>query len=673
MQNRQKFFIVFLTITILTFLLWWFSKFIQPILPPSVNNDLVLWVTCLNGVVTILTGVPDIIERFTKRSTGENTEAIFAEKQNQHNREILLDRVWDTWIEGMLKKSLYNEVQMELGLELHPEWVENLWGTVLQMPGKTSKPIPASKKILDVFNESSKSLIIVGEPGSGKTTELLELASQAIAIARKDSWQPIPVVFNLSTWKPALNFHDWLMKEFWERYRIPSQTGNYWVNTNEILLLLDGFDEVKQEYQNQCAQSINDFLQQQIVSIAICCRKDEFERLKTQIKIQGVLRIKPLTREQTINFLRKAGEKFVDIYNKIERDSDPAYLNFIHTPLFISILILAYKNATVQQIETLVNSSDYRKQLFDFYINQMFKRRGKPKYTIEQTNRWLKSLANNMIKNDNSVFYIQNIQQNWLENKMQINLFMLTKNVIILLIFLLGLGLIPELFPELISKYLFVPILVLIFNLSPYPFVFKDEFESKQKWLWSWSKFVFNFFAGLIWGGITGLIFGVILGVLFGKNVGVISGIGAGLGLTISEWLNNTLRVLLVTRENQITSNPSKLLQRSLVKSLLFWFIFELSAILFIRLSGRINGDVFVGVILWLSIGLIYDIIVGGGFLINHFLLRMQLHLTNSTPLRLIPFLDFATERVLLRKVGGGYIFIHRMVMEHFAEMDKKV
>ena len=30
---------------------------------------------------------------------------------------------------------------------------------------------------------------------------------------------------------------------------------------------------------------------------------------------------------------------------------------------------------------------------------------------------------------------------------------------------------------------------------------------------------------------------------------------------------------------------------------------------------------------------------------------------------------DYATERVFLRKVGGGYIFIHRTLMEHFASM----
>jgi hypothetical protein len=36
-------------------------------------------------------------------------------------------------------------------------------------------------------------------------------------------------------------------------------------------------------------------------------------------------------------------------------------------------------------------------------------------------------------------------------------------------------------------------------------------------------------------------------------------------------------------------------------------------------------------------------------------------------PLHCGRFLDYATERIFLRKVGGGYIFIHRLLLEHFA------
>jgi hypothetical protein len=34
-----------------------------------------------------------------------------------------------------------------------------------------------------------------------------------------------------------------------------------------------------------------------------------------------------------------------------------------------------------------------------------------------------------------------------------------------------------------------------------------------------------------------------------------------------------------------------------------------------------------------------------------------------------MPFLDHHVDSIFLRRVGGGYIFVHRLLMEHFAEM----
>jgi hypothetical protein len=37
-----------------------------------------------------------------------------------------------------------------------------------------------------------------------------------------------------------------------------------------------------------------------------------------------------------------------------------------------------------------------------------------------------------------------------------------------------------------------------------------------------------------------------------------------------------------------------------------------------------------------------------------------------------VRFLDHAAERILLRKVGGGYIFVHRMLLEYFANLEEE-
>jgi hypothetical protein len=60
----------------------------------------------------------------------------------------------------------------------------------------------------------------------------------------------------------------------------------------------------------------------------------------------------------------------------------------------------------------------------------------------------------------------------------------------------------------------------------------------------------------------------------------------------------------------------------------------------------------------------------GGATICKHYAVRFLLALYRILPLKLVPFLDAMDERIILRKVGGGYIFIHRYLLEYFAELE---
>lgn len=57
----------------------------------------------------------------------------------------------------------------------------------------------------------------------------------------------------------------------------------------------------------------------------------------------------------------------------------------------------------------------------------------------------------------------------------------------------------------------------------------------------------------------------------------------------------------------------------------------------------------------------------GGGNVVNHYYLRFLLWLTKDLPGNLMDFLEFGVDRVLLHRVSGGYLFIHQMLQEYFA------
>jgi eukaryotic-like serine/threonine-protein kinase len=45
--------------------------------------------------------------------------------------------------------------------------------------------------------------------------------------------------------------------------------------------------------------------------------------------------------------------------------------------------------------------------------------------------------------------------------------------------------------------------------------------------------------------------------------------------------------------------------------------------------------------------------------------------MTGSAPVSFVRFLDHAVERLFLRRVGGGYVFIHLLVLEYFASLSQ--
>jgi hypothetical protein len=71
-----------------------------------------------------------------------------------------------------------------------------------------------------------------------------------------------------------------------------------------------------------------------------------------------------------------------------------------------------------------------------------------------------------------------------------------------------------------------------------------------------------------------------------------------------------------------------------------------------------------------LFFGLVGGLRNGGLACLKHYVLRILLWRNDYAPLNYIRFLDYAAERVFLRKVGGGYIFTHRLLMEYFATLE---
>ncbi|MBV7334631.1 NACHT domain-containing protein [Chloroflexi bacterium TSY] len=210
-----------------------------------------------------------------------------SDARNQRNHEALRKMVFSFWVDGVLKFSLYNGILIHLNMEYRSDAVDNRpWDLILQQPSQPDNAVPFGINIADVFDQMNQLLLILGEPGSGKTTLLLELARELLIRAEADLTLPTPVLFNLSTWSQRREpLAEWLVDELRTKYNIPNKLAEAWIENDELLLLLDGLDEVQHEYRDDCVTVINMFRQEHLVPLVVCCRAVEYTDLATQLHL----------------------------------------------------------------------------------------------------------------------------------------------------------------------------------------------------------------------------------------------------------------------------------------------------------------------------------------------------------------------------------------------------
>jgi hypothetical protein len=77
------------------------------------------------------------------------------------------------------------------------------------------------------------------------------------------------------------------------------------------------------------------------------------------------------------------------------------------------------------------------------------------------------------------------------------------------------------------------------------------------------------------------------------------------------------------------------------------------------------------GWLLALCGGLLVCSMSGGLAVLRHSILRLLLRRAGVVPRHYVRFLDETASCILLQKVGGGYTFVHRLLLEYFASLEQ--
>ncbi|MBZ0299290.1 MAG: DUF4062 domain-containing protein [Anaerolineae bacterium] len=217
------------------------------------------------------------------------------------------------------------------------------------------------------FSYFDQRVLLLGEPGAGKTTTLMTFALKAVTSSLENSSNPIPLVARIADWpsKDGPSLVEWLGVQTKLDLQILSQLHR----AGSLVILLDGLDELRAESQRSFLESLEEGLGEN--RVLITCRVSDYENFEERLFLNGCVKLLPLTNEQIKRYL----VDYPSIWNILRQESE--FLETVRNPLLLSTLTFALGNdkdinQELHRLQALSDlPGDLRNSILSTFVNRL--------------------------------------------------------------------------------------------------------------------------------------------------------------------------------------------------------------------------------------------------------------------------------------------------------------
>lgn len=221
-----------------------------------------------------------------------------------------------------------------------------------------------------------------------------------------------------------------------------------------------------------------------------------------------------------------------------------------------------------------------------------------------------------------------------------------------------------------------------------------SEIQPAEIVIWSWSNvrrnlsrdlargfiiglltcLIFALCFGLVSGMARGSAYGIALGFVFGPIIGVSVGVAG----TLSSLFNSGLESDMLQKQHMMRPNEGihRSARNAVFAAAVFGPIGGIISGIVCGISFALIGHLTAWYVLAGCFAIVFGILFSFYFLmirgfiacLEHICLRYYLWRRGYTPLKYVRFLNYAVEHILLQRIGGGYMFVHRLLLDYFAQ-----